>query len=217
MIKRLGLKFNTKIKSVIYPSGKVHSKYINYVGWSCLSNIVVSMENVISTHSMLSVLGKSSTELTLSVNFIGKDLIGQLGALTYMNKLGNKADKEPKKFIKYSMILQQSSAFLESFTPLLPIEAFIPVAGLSNIMMNISFTGFGAINAKIIPKLAEDNNIGEIYAKLSVINTMGSSLGMGLGLGVVALVPDHSIRICILPILAGIRIYSYKKAVYELI
>ena len=217
MIKRLRLQFNTKIKSIIYPTGKVHPKYLNYIGWSCLSNIVVSMENVISTHSVLSVLGKSSTELTLSVNFIGKDLIGQLGALTYMNKLGNKADKEPKKFIKYSMILQQSSTFLESFTPLLPIEAFIPVAGLSNIMMNISFTGFGAINAKIIPKLAEDNNIGEIYAKLSVINTIGSSLGMGLGLGVVALVPDHSMRICILPLLAGIRIYSYKKAVYELI
>ena len=166
---------------------------------------------------MLSVLGKASTELTLSVNFIGKDLIGQLGALTYMNKMGQKADRDPKKFIKYSMILQQSSVFLESFTPLLPMGVFIPVAGLSNIMMNISFTGFGAMNAKIIPKLAEDNNIGEIYSKLSVINTMGSSLGMGLGLGVAALIPDHSVRLGVLPILALIRIYSYNKCVYGLL
>lgn len=217
MIKLISLQFNNKIKNIIFPSGKVHPKYLNYVVWSCISNIFVSIENVISTHSMLSVLGKSSTELTLSVNFIGKDFIGQLGALTYMNKLGNKADKDPKKFIKYSMILQQSSTFLESFTPLLPIEAFIPLAGFSNIMMNISFTGFGAINAKIIPKLAEDNNIGEIYAKLSVINTIGSSLGMGLGLCTVALVPDHSMRLFILPVLASIRIYSYKKAIHELI
>jgi hypothetical protein len=213
MIKNL----SNKTIGLIYPCGKVHPKYLTYVGWYSLSNMIVSMENVISTHSMLSVLGKVSTELTLSVNFIGKDLIGQVGALTYMNKMGKKADKEPQKFIKNSMILQQSSVFLESFTPLLPIEAFIPVAGLSNIMMNISFTGFGAINAKIIPKLAEDDNVGEIYAKLTVINTIASSLGMGLGLGVVAFIPDHSMRICILPILASIRIYSYKKAIHELI
>ena len=52
---------------------------------------------------MLSVVGKASTELTLSINFIGKDLIGQLGALTYMNKMGKKADKDPYNFIKYSI------------------------------------------------------------------------------------------------------------------
>ena len=210
-------KISDKATGIIFPSGKVHPKYINYVAWSSLSNVIVSMENVISTHSMLSVLGKASTELTLSVNFISKDLIGQVGALTYMNKMGKKADKEPQKFIKNSMILQQSSVFLESFTPLLPIEAFIPIAGISNIMMNISFTGFGAINAKIIPKLAEDDNVGEIYAKLTVINTIGSSLGMGLGLGVAAFIPDHSMRLCILPILASIRIYSYKKAIHDLL
>ena len=50
---------------------------------------------------MLSVVGKASTELTLSINFIGKDLIGQLGALTYMNKMSKKADKDTYNFIKH--------------------------------------------------------------------------------------------------------------------
>ena len=205
--------FQKRITKSIYPSGKVHQKYLNYILWSSISNIVFSIENVISTHSMLSVVGKASTELTLSINFIGKDLIGQLGALTYMNKMGKKADKDPYNFIKYSMCLHQSSVLLENLTPLLPIEIFMPIAGISNIMMNISFTGFGAINAKVISILAQDNNIGEIYSKLSVINTMCSSIGMGLGLVIVAFIPDHSIRLGILPLLCIIRIYSYIKAI----
>lgn len=222
------------IKKFILPSGVIHPKYLNYVKWSCFSNVVISMENVLGTHSMLNVLGKSSTELTLSVNFIGKDLIGQLGALTYISKMGKKADSDTKKFIKYSMILQQSSCWLESLTPFLPINVFILVAGFSNIMMNISFTGFGAINAKIISRLAfyeevkpdqtsdikekqKLDNIGEIYSKLSVINTFGSSFGMSLGLAVIAIVPDHSTRLCILPVLTMLRIYSYNKAIEDLL
>ena len=84
--------------------------------------------------------------------------------------MGQKADKDPSKFIKYSMAFQQSAIFIECATPLLPISTFIPVAGLANIGKNIAFTGIGAVNAKIITKLAEEDNIGEIYAKISVLN-----------------------------------------------
>jgi len=207
----------TICKSFIYPSGKVNQKYLSFISWSSISNLIMSIENVLATHSTLSVLGKSSTELTLSTNFIGKDIIGQIGSLLYMNRMAKNADKDPKKFIKYSMIIQQSSVFLESTTPLLPIQMFIPIAGVSNIMMNISFTGCGAINAKIIPLLAEDNNIGEIYAKLTIINTISSSIGMGLGLCIIGFIPEHEKRIFILPILSVLRIYTYNKSIKNLI
>ena len=207
----------TQFKTFIYPSGKVHQQYLNYILWSSISNIIFSIENVISTHSMLSVVGKASTELTLSVNFIGKDLIGQIGAITFMNRISKNADKNPHKFIKDSMILHQSSIFLQSCTPLLPLEFFIPTAGFSNIMINISFTGFGAINAKIISILAQENNIGEIYSKLTLINTTCSSIGMGLGLLIVGFIPDHTTRLFILPLLAIIRIASYKKSIHGII
>jgi hypothetical protein len=206
----------TIFKSFIFPSGKVNEKYLSFIRWSFVSNIIMSIENVLGTHSSLSVLGKSSTELTLSTNFIGKDIIGQVGSLLYMNKIGKNADKDPKKFIKYSMIIQQSAVFLESTTPLLPIQMFIPLAGFSNIMMNISFTSCGAINAKIIPLLAKDN-IGEMYSKLTIINTISSSIGMGLGLCIVGIIPEHEKRIFILPILSILRIYTYNKSVKDLI
>jgi hypothetical protein len=204
-------------KSIIYPTGQVHKHYARYVGWSCLSNTVMSIEGVLSTHSMLSVIGKTSNELTVSVNYIGKDIIGQIGGLFYINRIGKKADKNPISFIKHSMVLQQSAVLLECSTTLLPVDAFIPVAGIANISKNISSIGFGAVNAKIIQKLAIDDNVGEIYSKISMFNTIGSSLGMGIGLVIVSYLPEHELRIGIIPILAGIRIYSYKKAIEGLV
>jgi glutamate N-acetyltransferase/amino-acid N-acetyltransferase len=205
------------IKKIVYPRGKVNPNYGRYVGWSCFSNFIVSIESVLSTHSMLSVVGQASSELTFSVNYIGKDIVGQLGGLYYMNRMGEKADKDSSKFIKYSMAFQQSAIFMECATPLLPISTFIPVAGLANVGKNIAFTGVGAVNARIISRLAEENNIGEIYAKISVLNTLGSTIGMGLGLVIAAHMPDHTMRLGLMPFLTVIRIYSYTKAIDELV
>lgn len=202
---------------IIYPVGKVHPKYCNYIAWSCLSNIISSTENVLSAHSMLSVLGNSSNELALSVNYIGKDIVGQLGGLYYINKNGNRADREPVKFINTSLVIQESSVILECATPFLPIYTFIPLAGMANVGKNVSFTGIGAINARIIQKLAEENNVGEIYAKISVLNTLGSSVGMSLGLYLVACIPDHSIRLCLVPFFSVLRFYTYKKSLENLL
>jgi len=207
----------SQIKNFIFPRGKVHKNYKKYVGWSCFSNFIMSIEGVLSTHSMLSVIGHTNSELNFSLNYIGKDIIGQLGGLYYMNKMGQKADKDHIKFIKYSMIFQQTSIFMECGTPLLPVSFFIPVAGIANIGKNIAFTGIGAINAKIIGKLAKDNNIGEIYAKISVLNTLASTIGMGVGLIIAARVPDHYMRLSIMPFFACIKIYSYNKAIQNII
>lgn len=207
----------SKIKNIVYPHGKVHQNYGRYVGWSCLSNLIISIESVLSTHSMLSVVGQTSSEINISVNYIGKDIVGQLGSLYYMDKMGQKADKEPSKFVTYSMSFQQSAIFMECATPLLPISTFIPVAGLANISKNISFAGVGAVNAKIINKLAEEDNVGEIYAKIVVLNTLGSTIGMGLGLAIAAHLPDHTMRLGLMPCLVIARIYTYNKAIDGLI
>jgi len=106
---------------------------------------------------------------------------------------------------------------MECATPLLPISMFIPIAGIANVGKNIAATGMGAVNARVIQKLAEDNNIGEIYAKISILNTLGSTIGMAIGLLIAARVPDHSMRLGLMPFFTVFRIYSYNKAVDELI
>ena len=206
-----------KLRRIIRPNGRVHKNYNRYVGWSCLSNVLISIESVLSTHSMLSVVGHASTELTLSVNYIGKDIIGQIGGLYFMDKMGKKSDKDPPKFIKLSMGIQQYAIFMECATPLLPMYTFIPIAGVANIGKNIAATGVGAINAKIIQTLAQEDNVGEIYAKISVLNTLGSTIGMGIGLFIAAKIPDHTTRLCLMPFITTMRIISYNNALKDLI
>ena len=106
---------------------------------------------------------------------------------------------------------------MECSTPLLPLYTFMPIAGLANIGKNISFTGIGAINARVIQKLAQDNNIGEIYAKISILNTLGSTLGMIMGLFIASQIPCHSHRLCLMPVLTLLRVYTYRKALKGLI
>jgi len=204
------------IKKLLYPSGKIHISYVNYIGWSFLTNVIVSAESVLSTHSILSAVSLDNTELIRTVNYVGKDIIGQVGGLWYMSKISQKADKDPKKFLLYSNIIQQSSYMANCITPMFP-SYFLYIAGISNIASNISFTGFGAVNARCIQILAIDDNIGEIYAKISIVNTIGSSIGMITGLYITSIFPDHETRLCLIPFLGIARVYTYKKAFKDLI
>lgn len=204
------------IKKLLYPSGKYHSSYGKYIRWSFVSNIIVSAETVLSTHSILSAISSDNTEIVRTANYVGKDVIGQIGALLYISKMSGKADKDPKKFLLYSNIIQQSSYMANCITPMFP-SYFLYVAGISNIASNISFTGFGAVNARCIKILATDDNIGEIYAKISLINTFATSLGMIVGLCITAIFPDHESRLLLIPFLGIARVYTYRKAFQDII
>jgi len=204
-----------RLSALFFPVGKIHPKYIQYVGWSFVSNVLVSVESAMSTHSMLYAIDTGTNDLR-TANYIGKDIIGQIGGLAYMAKMGKEADKDPHRFLFYSNILQQFAYASLCTTPMAPAH-FLPIAGVSNIFINISFIGFGAINAKCIKELDMDGNIGEIYAKISVFNTLGSSIGLLLGLSIIAIVPDHSTRIFIIPFLAFGRMLAFNKAVSGLI
>ena len=204
-----------RMRSLFFPTGKIHVKYTSYVGWSFVSNVLVSAESAMATHSMLHSIG-GDVETIRTANYIGKDIIGQLGCLAYIAKTGKEADKDPLRFLLYSNISQQFAYMSLCATPMYP-EYFLPVAGISNIFSNISFIGFGAINAKCIQKLAIDGNIGELYAKISVFNTIGSSVGLLIGLGIIAVVPDHSTRLCLVPLLAICRIATFNRAVDGLV
>lgn len=206
---------SNRLRIIFFPNGKYNKLYSQYVGWSFISTVLVSAESAMSTHSLLHAINTDSETLR-TINYVGKDIIGQLGGLGYMAKMGEKSDKEPLKFLNYSNIIQQSSYIMICSTPFVS-DYFLPIAGFSNILSNISYTGYGAINAKCVQKLATDNNIGEIYAKITVINTLGSSIGLILGLGITACLPDHGSRLAILPFLAIGRVYTFNKAIRGLI
>lgn len=207
---------------------RIHQeKYLQFTGWNFATTLIATTQSVLSTHSMLSVIGKADTDLMVSAQYIGKDIIGQLGGLLYIHKTGNKADKDPKKFLKNSLLIHQMSLYLECATPFLYQEspmAFVGMASIANMGKNICFIGFGAINVKVINQLSVNENdgklgenvgenVGEIYAKICIINTIGSTIGMSIGLLIVGILPDHSQRFGILPILTIARIYTMNKAI----
>jgi hypothetical protein len=203
------------IKKLLFPLGKKHKNYNQFIGWSFISNILVSAQSVIATHSMLHSINTDS-EMSRTINYVGKDIIGQIGGLFYLANIGKKIDQKPEKFLLYSNIIQQSSFISITMTPLAP-EYFLPIAGMSNILTNISYTSYGAINAKCIQKLSLDDNVGEIYAKISIVNTIGSSIGLLLGLYITVKLPDYNNRLAILPLLGIFRVYTYQKAIKNLI
>jgi hypothetical protein len=205
------------INSLIYPTGKYNVKYTKYITYSFLTNFVISAESVLSTHSMLSAIGSSNTTTILTTNFIGKDIIGNIGGLLFMNKISKIVDNDTKKCLIYVNIFQQIGIILECITPIVNSIFFIPLAGLANITRNLSYTGYGAMNAKCIEKLSEGNNIGEVYAKVTILNTIGSTLGMLSGLTIITLIPDHITRLILLPPISILRFYLMKKIIYGII
>lgn len=206
-----------RLARAITPIGKVHPLYFQYVGWSFVSNILVSAETVLAAHSVLAAVDIGHTEAGRTAAYMGKDVLGQIGSLYYISKVGDQADKSPSQFVRSSNILQQASYGFICVTPLFPAEYFLPIAGFGNMMATIAFTGFGAINGKCIPKLALDNNIGEIYAKVSALNTLGSTIGMMLGIGIVSVIPDHSTRLCLIPVIGLCRYYTFNWAIKDII
>ncbi len=209
--------FLNKFKSIIAPAGKIHPKYYQYIGWSFASNVLSSTESAMSTHDMLQAVGNSESSVIQTSNYIGKDIIGQIGGLMFMAKIGREADNKPRRFLLYANMFQQTAFMTVMLTPHCP-DYFLPIAGLANVMFNISFTSFGAINAKCIGELSNKaTNTGEIYAKISVLNTFGSSIGLLIGLGINAMTPDGVTRLGIIPVLAAGRVYCFDRAVSSLI
>ena len=75
-------------KRLLLPLGKHHPRYTEYVGWSFISNVIVSAESAMGAHSMLATIG-SDSEITRTINYVGKDVIGQIGALGYISKMSD--------------------------------------------------------------------------------------------------------------------------------
>lgn len=203
------------VKNIRNQWNGIPKQYKNFILWSFISNITATTQNVLANHSMLNCIDQDTTGNLVTTSYIGKDVLGQLGGFMYLLKTSKNIDTDPTKTVHKMSLIQQTSFFVESATPLVS-HYFLPIAAISNIGTNVAFTGFGAINTKVIQKLSP-NNIGETYTKITAINTVGSSIGMALGIGLTAAIPDHSTRLCIIPILGVIRTYSLHKSLKNLL
>ena len=78
--------------------GKHHKMYTKYIAWSFVSNLCVSIQTAMTTNNMLNAISSPEDTGYRTLNYIGKDVIGQVGGLIYMAKISEKADKNPGLF-----------------------------------------------------------------------------------------------------------------------
>lgn len=195
------------IRRIFYPT-RYTKKYGKLAKWSFIKTCVMSIENTLGTSSIISSLGyeQDNTAMIASFNYLGKDIIGQLGSLIYIHNT-KPIDKRYKQATKQNIYMHELSVILDITTPYMG-GYFIFGAGISSILKNITWMTFGAINSKCIQKI-QKNNVGEIYMKLSMINTIASTLGMSIGLLIIYLIPDIYTRSFTLIPLFMIKKYSY--------
>jgi hypothetical protein len=190
-----------------------------YLVYSSLSNCVCGFESIISSYSMLhaSGVGNNTVLASVSLNLIGKDILGQLFSIPFIAKMSKYGDRNPIKYIRDNVILFEVSNFIECSTPFFSGSMFIPLATLGNIGKNIGYTGLGSFNANVINKLSIDKtDITEIYSKIAIVNTVSFSVGMSFGLLFVTQIDDPHIKLCILPVTGIIRWLLIKKSVEDI-
>lgn len=172
-----------------------------YTIYSFFGNILSSIEYSLSSQSMLLAFQAENVGL----NYLGKDIFGQLGSLVYLVKKSKESDKNPIRFLRHNLIFQQSAILIENIVPLLPKEYQFPLASVCSVGTNISFASLGSINAKCIQTLSKNNDFGENYSILTISNTLGSTIGMGIGIYLGYKFPNPESRLYFLPIISIIR------------
>ena len=174
-----------------------HPHYIRYMTGHFLSSFLGSVQYTISTDTMIQTAGHISQEnsagISAGMNYMGKDILGQLGGMSISNKIGKYSDTDRLPYFKGLMGLYQISLLAETATFMVgSTQGFVVTAGLANIGKNVAFTGFGSITANVIPEIVakDSRKNGEVYTKINIVGSLASSLGMSVGVGMIWLVPD---------------------------
>jgi hypothetical protein len=188
------------------------SSKTKYLVWNGMSSFCSSVSFTLSTSSILSVIQSNPLQLGLISGFITKDIIGQFTGSLYSFHKSKVIDNNISSFASKGLILEQSSLYINMVIPLLPVSYYFPVASLSSILINISFTFLGAINAKSMYNLTTNKNSSEIYTHLNIVNTLSTTLGMLTGVGIINYINDPIIISLILFKMSIGRFFCYKKA-----
>lgn len=186
-----------------------------FSGWLAASTLASSCQSVLSTEAMLTVLLYSESQ---TWNYVGRDVLGQLGGLFVMSGFTKLTDKKPREFLWLSHVFQQGSMALLLTTPLLSPHWFLPVASIANVCANVSFMGYGGINAKCVQKLAgEKDNVGELYTKLTIHQTLASTVGLSLGM----MLNEHHLDVtssyALFAVLGVVRVFCCNQAVQKVL
>ena len=189
------------------PIPSSHPLWKKYQILNAITNIFSGINYALALNSIISALS-NSVLLTGALNFIYKDVIGQLFSIFFAYTRINKPDENPIKHGIIFYFLIQIFYLLDNITPFFP-KYFLLIAGLSSIGKNVCMIAIGSVNVKCIEELS-NNNMGKVYSKIASQNSFFSSMGMGIGGGLCILFPEHLERLYMFcPIISFLDILSY--------
>ncbi len=181
-------------------------------GFSAYKNLPTSFADFIMAHVVAKVAEKTEQNIWGGVS--GSDGYDGLTTLMTADSSVNDVTTSETAFAA-STIIDELGKLVDTIPSAVygkdDLKLYLPTVAYKAYVRALG--GFGAVNAICIQKLATDNNIGELYAKLSIINMIGSSIGLAVGVAITMFVPDHTTRLCLTPVLAAGRIYSLNRAV----
>lgn len=199
------------------PAGWHCAKAQTFVRWSICANVLASATSVMSTHALLAAVTMRPSELAVTVNYVSKDMVGQLVGAAVAGTTAYNADRRPMGYITACSALLSTATILEACTPLLTEAAFIPVGAAANVAKNVAWIGSGAMTAKAVREFSTAGDSANAYAKLASVNTVASTVGLAGGMAVVAFVPSHTVRVMfVLPLCSVLHMYAWRRAVSQL-
>ncbi len=154
------------------------------------------MRVVLSTQAMLGTLmttnegtdAFSTSTAAATIHWILKDGLGQAGGIAFVALLGSKLDSQAKMLrFQSSVLLAVGSALdfaLPWFTSEWGMGAFLPVASLANVAINVSWMLASATRAHFMRQCAFKDNLGDLTGKATSQMTLSTLVGTVLGLAV---------------------------------
>ena len=178
--------------------------------YSLMGNIVSGFETSVSTAYLFEAMDLNKNS-SIASSYLIRDVISNTSSLYVLNAWSKKVDANSIDSLRNSQIFGQISITADIASLYIDSSLIVPMSGIANVGRSISWVTIGALNARIIQQLAINNNVGELYAKLAIVNTLGQSLGTILGLGYMHLLPDKHAQMLILPFSGILRYVLYKK------
>ena len=174
---------------------------------SLICNVFSGLENSLSTNCLFDAMMLDPVT-GIASTYLARDAVSNISSLYVLNRWSDKIDSKPHKSLIHSQIFHQIAVMSDISTLFINSSLIIPVSGVGNVGRSISWITIGSLNAKKIQDLAPDN-IGEMYSKTAMVNTIGQSIGTILGLVVIKIFPDKHVQIGLIPFISIIRIKLY--------
>ncbi|KAL2918205.1 hypothetical protein HK105_202132 [Polyrhizophydium stewartii] len=149
--------------------------------------------SVLTAQAMLTAVGAASgahgaAGLAIAIDWALKDGFGELGKVLLIKRFAAQFDTHPKFWKIVGEVFSVTGAFLQLLTCIAPAHMFLVLASAGVGFRSLHFSIWAATHTTFTRSMAAFNgsNVGDIVAKADAQLSIAHILGMGVGVGLLA-------------------------------